>query len=155
MAALAAFAAGCGTHGNGEYEQLSDNETKKLVEFGSYITANSDKVTLEQRALLENTEPLVKVLYEGDKEGKIYISWDIPRTIAHAEILKKNPYAAVPRKTINLRGYGKLTKPTDISWSVSFVNQGDIVISKAPPPGTETPLPPAMTPDEMIKLKKL
>ncbi len=137
LTVLTAILCGCWSSGSGKasYQALSDQELTHLKEYVLRNIIRDHRLSDDQRQLIQEIEPVVKITYEDDKAGKAYVSWNIPQNLKYAEMVKKNPNAVVPYKTINIRGYGDLTDPNTILWSVSLVNQSDVqVLDKASQP---------------------
>jgi hypothetical protein len=131
IAISAVFAVGCQNSAKTDdkaIQHLNDREMKYLKDYVLHNMLQDHRLTADQRQMIEETEPVVKITYEDDKTGKAYISWSIPQTLKHAATIKEFPESIVPYKTINIRGYGDLSDPHGIPWSVSLVDQGDVVV---------------------------
>jgi len=140
LTVLTAILCGCRTSGGGNdsYQALNDRELTHLKEYVRHNMLRDYRLTDDQRQLIEEVEPILKITYEGDKAGKAYISWNIPQNLKYAKMVKENPDAIIPYKTINIRGYGDLTDPNGILWNVSLVNQSDVqIMDKASQPNAQ------------------
>lgn len=113
---------------NKAFQPLNDREMKYLKDYVLHNMLQDHRLTADQRQLIEEVEPIIKISYENDRAGKAYISWTIPQTLEYAARLKAFPDSIVPHKTINIRGYGDLSDPHSVPWSVSLVDQGDVIV---------------------------
>ncbi len=114
-----------------DYKPLSEKEMTYMENYVTYNVRRDSRLTQEQSDMMKDIRPVVKIHYDGDKEGKAYLYWNIPQTEAYARQVAEDANAIVPYKTINVRGYGDLSDPASVMWQVSVVNQGDIIITPA------------------------
>ena len=83
LTVLTAILCGCQTSGGGNdsYQALNDRELTHLKEYVRHNMLRDYRLTDDQRQLIEEVEPILKITYEGDKAGKAYISWNIPQNL--------------------------------------------------------------------------
>lgn len=130
---------GCRSNSDGKFEELSDGEKAMLIENARVIFLKYGKnqdMTLDERmkaaefnkdkknskpkthsfspgekSIVKNTNPNVKIIYSGDKEGKADISWRL------SDI-----------KTVKLIAAGRLLEKDKV-WVLNVVNSEELVVT--------------------------